>query len=62
MYFVHSYYVVPDEKETILFETNYADLTFCSAVKMENIIATQFHPEKSAKIGLELFRKWIDLI
>lgn len=62
MYFVHSYYVVPDEQETILFETNYAGLTFCSAVKMENIIATQFHPEKSAKIGLELFRKWIDLI
>ena len=56
-YFVHSYYVEPLEKKYIAAITNY-ESNFCSAVASENIFAVQFHPEKSAKSGLQLLKNF----
>mgnify|MGYP006290775601 CR=1 FL=1 len=55
MYFVHSYYVVPDDENTALCLADYGDITFCSAVAAGNVIAFQFHPEKSGRHGLEIY-------
>lgn len=56
-YFVHSYYCNPKNAKDILFTIFYGN-EFCCAVKKDNIIGFQFHPEKSQKKGLELL-KWI---
>jgi glutamine amidotransferase len=59
-YFVHSYYVAPDEPALTASTTDYG-LPFTSAVTRDNIFAVQFHPEKSAKDGLQLlanFMRW----
>ncbi|SEB57314.1 imidazole glycerol phosphate synthase subunit HisH [Paraburkholderia caballeronis] len=57
-YFVHSYYVVPDNPEHTVGETPYG-APFTSAVARDNIFATQFHPEKSAAAGLRLYRNFV---
>ncbi len=51
-YFVHSYYVVPNDRDVISAVTDYG-VKFVSAIWKENIFATQFHPEKSQKVGLK---------
>ncbi len=53
-YFVHSYYPAPADSACILGETAYADAVFASALGRANVVATQFHPEKSGRIGLRL--------
>lgn len=53
VYFVHSYYVEPKNKEVIASTSNYG-LTFCSSIWRDNVMATQFHPEKSQRVGLEI--------
>ena len=58
-YFVHSYYVAPENREHTAGETEYGT-TFTSAVARENIFATQFHPEKSAEAGLRVYRNFVD--
>lgn len=58
MYFVHSFYVCPNGSDQILSITNYEGTEYCSAIKKENIFATQFHPEKSAKEGIKIYRNW----
>jgi glutamine amidotransferase len=61
-YFVHSYYPSPSNPEHRLGETEYADARFSSILGRENLIATQFHPERSGRIGLKLldnFCKWV---
>ena len=55
-YFVHSYYCEPKIKENISALTKIGKNKFCSAVQKNNVIATQFHPEKSGVIGLEFLR------
>ena len=55
MYFVHSYFVEPDEEALILATTTYGDQKFCSAIQYGNIFATQFHPEKSGHLGLKIY-------
>ncbi|MCB0482522.1 MAG: imidazole glycerol phosphate synthase subunit HisH [Flavobacteriales bacterium] len=57
-YFVHSYYVSPKNDSEILCSTNYAGLKYCSGVMKNNIIAVQFHPEKSGEKGISLYRNW----
>ena len=57
-YFVHSYYVVPDNPAHTSGETVYG-APFTSAVARDNIFATQFHPEKSAEAGLRLYRNFV---
>ena len=57
MYFVHSYFVEPSNNEDAISLTKYADQEYCSSVKKENIFATQFHPEKSGEVGLNIYKK-----
>ena len=58
MYFIHSYFVDPIDKSCIFTNTNYDGIKFCSAIKKNNIFATQFHPEKSAENGLSIYKNW----
>lgn len=58
-YFVHSFHVVPQDKSVVLTTTDY-DECFVSSIQQGNIIATQFHPEKSGPIGLQLFGNFVD--
>lgn len=60
-YFVHSYYVVPEESNFVGGVTEYG-LEFTSMIIYENIFATQFHPEKSQKMGLKLLSNFIQFI
>jgi glutamine amidotransferase len=57
-YFVHSYYVQPADASLIAGETDYGQ-PFCCAVARDNIFATQFHPEKSAAAGLQLYKNFV---
>ncbi|MDR3480545.1 MAG: imidazole glycerol phosphate synthase subunit HisH [Burkholderiaceae bacterium] len=57
-YFVHSYYAQPDVRAHVAGETDYG-APFASAVARDNIFATQFHPEKSASAGLQLYRNFV---
>lgn len=57
-YFVHSYYAQPDNAEHIVGMTDYGQLFAC-AVARDNIFATQFHPEKSAHAGLQLYKNFV---
>ncbi|GLI52604.1 imidazole glycerol phosphate synthase subunit HisH [Thermodesulfovibrio yellowstonii] len=60
-YFVHSYYVVPEESNFVGGVTEYG-IEFTSMIIYENIFATQFHPEKSQKMGLKLLSNFIQFI
>ena len=60
MYFVHSYEFVPEDKSVISATTDYSSNVVCAAEK-ENIFGTQFHPEKSDKIGLKIINNFISL-
>lgn len=62
MYFVHSYYVEPKDKSTILTKTYYQNFEFCSAVQKNKIIGFQFHPEKSSTNGIQILKNFINLI
>ncbi|KQV90119.1 imidazole glycerol phosphate synthase subunit HisH [Massilia sp. Root351] len=57
-YFVHSYYVQPGDDAHSVGETVYG-APFCSAVARDNVFATQFHPEKSAAVGLQLYKNFV---
>jgi glutamine amidotransferase len=57
-YFVHSYYAQPENPAHITGETMYG-APFCSAIGRDNIFATQFHPEKSAAAGLQLYKNFV---
>ncbi len=61
-YFVHSYFVSPKDKGIILTETDYDGFYFTSGVAYENILAFQFHPEKSQKKGLKLLENFRRLV
>ena len=58
-YFVHSYYVLPEEESLVWGQTEYGDLQFCTAIRRGNLLATQFHPEKSQSRGLQLYRNFL---
>jgi glutamine amidotransferase len=60
MYFVHSYEFLPNDKNVISATTDYSSNIVCS-VEKENIFGTQFHPEKSEKIGLRMIKNFIDI-
>jgi glutamine amidotransferase len=57
-YFVHSYYPAPDDVGVVIGETDYG-VAFASAVARDNVIATQFHPEKSGEFGLLFYRNFL---
>lgn len=56
-YFVHSYYVVPEDRSLVAIEADYPQ-PFCAAIWRDNLFATQFHPEKSQAHGLQLLRNF----
>lgn len=61
-YFVHSYYVVPEDQSIIAGQTEYDGETFTSIIKKDNLLAVQFHPEKSGNAGLELLDNFIKTV
>ena len=59
-YFLHSYYVDPADRSLVIGETEYG-IPICSVIAAGNLIATQFHPEKSGKSGLKMYENFIRL-
>jgi len=59
-YFVHSYYVEPNDKSLVAGETEYG-ISICSVIARGNLIATQFHPEKSGEVGLKIYDNFIKI-
>ena len=60
VYFVHSFFPKPVDPTIVASRTTYGE-TFASAVWRDNVFATQFHPEKSQKVGLQLLRNFVDI-
>ena len=60
-YFIHSYYVRLNEEIDYAFKTDYGDISFVSLINKENIFGTQFHPEKSGKIGLKMIKNFLTI-
>ena len=60
LYFVHSYEFIPDDQDVVSATTEYSSNIVCS-VEKENIFGTQFHPEKSDKLGLQIIKNFINL-
>ncbi len=59
-YFVHSYYAEPEDKSLVVGETYYG-VNICSVIAKGNLVATQFHPEKSGELGLKMYDNFIKL-
>ncbi len=59
VYFVHSFFPKPQDSSIVATRTNYGE-TFASSVWRDNVFATQFHPEKSQKIGLQLLKNFVN--
>ena len=57
-YFVHSYYPVPEDEGVVIGETEYG-VRFASVLARDNIVATQFHPEKSGEMGLRMYENFL---
>ena len=62
VYFVHSYHAVPDEFSMIAAQVNYGSVKLTAMVENDNLLACQFHPEKSGKTGEKLLRRWLSNI
>jgi len=60
VYFVHSFFPKPIDSSIVATRTTYGE-TFASAIWKHNVFATQFHPEKSQKVGLQLLRNFVEL-
>ncbi len=60
VYFVHSYFPVPDNPSVIAATTEHG-VEFVSAIAIDNIFGTQFHPEKSSKVGLQILQNFVTL-
>ena len=59
-YFVHSFYAAPSHSVGVIGTTEYG-LPFCSLYARDNVVATQFHPEKSGPVGLLIYRNFVDM-
>ena len=59
-YFVHSYFVKPDNKECVYTWSRYGGYEFCSSIAINNIFACQFHPEKSGSRGLNILKNFFN--
>ncbi len=58
LYFVHSYYAQPDDDTLVAGVTEYG-IPFCSVLVKDNLVATQFHPEKSSALGLRIYENFV---
>jgi imidazole glycerol-phosphate synthase subunit HisH len=61
VYFVHSFFPKPADDSIVATRTTYGE-TFASSVWRDNVFATQFHPEKSQKVGLQLLKNFVELV
>lgn len=61
VYFVHSYYCDAENTDDVAASCTYGDVEFCASIWRDNIIASQFHPEKSQDIGLQIFKNFGEL-
>ncbi|KKN42528.1 hypothetical protein LCGC14_0712510, partial [marine sediment metagenome] len=59
-YYMHSYHFVPDDKSVVIAYTPYGNLNIVASVRKDNIIGVQFHPEKSQRDGLRLFKNILE--
>ncbi len=62
MYFVHSYVVRPADPGVVLSTTRYGNVEFCSSLKQANVMACQFHPERSGPEGLKIYQTMAKMI
>ena len=62
VYFVHSYHAVPDDNKIVAAQVNYGSEKLTAMIEKDNLLACQFHPEKSGKTGEKLLRRWISNI
>ncbi|CAH2031844.1 imidazole glycerol phosphate synthase subunit HisH [Trichlorobacter ammonificans] len=60
VYFVHSYYVQPDDPAVVAATCTYGR-EFCAAIRRDNLVATQFHPEKSQAVGLAMLKNFAEM-
>ncbi len=60
VYFVHSYHVVPENKDIVSSYSNY-HIDFTASIEHKNIYAFQFHPERSGMVGYNIIKKWLEL-
>ncbi len=58
MYFVHSFYVCPDDTSLTLSISRYGDIEFCSAIRWRNVVAFQYHPERSGTDGMSIYQNF----
>ena len=58
MYFIHSYYVEPENNDDIMTYTNYGEFRYCSSISRDNVTAFQFHPEKSGIAGIRIYAQF----
>lgn len=61
VYFVHSYYCAADNPTDVAASCRYGEIEFSAAIWRDNLMATQFHPEKSQDVGLNIFRNFAEL-
>tara|TARA_A100001388_G_C28638842_1_gene436031 strand:+ start:128 stop:715 length:588 start_codon:yes stop_codon:yes gene_type:complete len=62
VYFVHSFHAIPDDSKIIASQANYGSEKLTAVIENDNLLACQFHPEKSGKTGEKLLRRWIKTI
>lgn len=62
MYFVHSFYAQPSDPSVVLAVTRYGHIEFCSSLRRGNVMAFQFHPERSGTAGIQIYRNLARLI
>jgi imidazole glycerol-phosphate synthase subunit HisH len=62
VYFVHSYYVEPTETEVIAASATHGNQTVTAAIERDNLMAVQFHPEKSSNIGLQILSNFVSQV
>jgi len=62
MHFVHSYYAIPNDNDTILTYSDYEGVRYASSVMQDNSLGIQLHPEKSTKQGIEIYSSWANYI
>ena len=61
LYFVHSYYCAAERQTDVAATCTYGEIEFCASLWRDNIMATQFHPEKSQDFGLQIFKNFGEL-
>ena len=62
VYFVHSYHAIPNDNDIIAAKVNYGSEKLTALIENDNLLACQFHPEKSGKTGEKLLRRWLSSI